>query len=92
MMSIPYERTQFAAKVPFSPRTIGWESLEDDLLNSWAYPIGGPPPPGFEIETVSDMVAYEVAFTYGGYLSRYFYEYPGGDGETFMDLDVLVKI
>ena len=87
-----YERTQFAAKVPYAPRTIGYESLEDDLLNSWAYPIGGDPPPGFEIETVSDMVAYEVAYTYGGNLSRYFYEYPGGDGETYMDLDVLVKI
>jgi pimeloyl-ACP methyl ester carboxylesterase len=80
-----YEQIQFAGAVPYSENAVGFESLEDALEDAKSrYPWADDPPAGYEIETVSDLIAYGAHWAWGeGKVTNYY----GG----FMDLDVLIQ-
>lgn len=80
-----YEQAQYAGEVPYSPRTVGFESLDDYALYvSNLYPWADYPPP-LPVETVSDAVAYGAHYAWGaGKVTNYY----GG----FIELDVLIKV
>ena len=86
-----YETGRFAGVVPFSSVTVGGPLPNAaDLV---------PPIPDFapadktQINTVSDLVAYGAFWTWGaGGVTNYYTPYPGGAGETYMDLTALINI
>jgi len=82
-----YEQSQYAGAVPNAKTAVGY-----NLAANAPLPYG-PPPDGSAIETVADLVAYGAYWAWGaGKVTNYYTPYPGGSGETFMDLDVLINI
>lgn len=82
-----YEQAQFAGAVPSAVTAVGYDLAANAPL------FFGPPPDGSTIETVSDLVAYGAYFAWGaGKVTNYYTPYPGGSGETYMYLDVLMNI
>jgi pimeloyl-ACP methyl ester carboxylesterase len=86
-----YDLGQFAGAVPFAKTAVGMPLPPTNLLN--------PPIPPFapldksKIEFVSDLIAYGSYYTWGaGMVTNYYKPYPGGNGETYMDRDALIKI
>jgi len=79
-----YEQSQYAGQVPYSPMTVGFETLDEyveyvQTLYWWAE---DPPLP---IKTVSDAVAYGAYYAWGaGKVTNYY----GG----FIELDALIKV
>jgi len=80
-----YEQSQYAGVVPYSPNAVGFESLDDAVLDTKAnYPWAAYPPP-LAVETVSDLVAYGAHYAWGdGKVTNYY----GG----YIDLDILIKV
>lgn len=86
-----FELGRFAGAVPFATTAVGGPLPETDTLDP---PIPADAPPDkSQINTVSDLVAYGSFYTWGaGRVTNYYTPYPGGSGETFMDLDALIDI
>lgn len=83
-----YELIQYGGAVPHSTNMVGAESLPD--TSELPY---GPPPDGSSIETISDLNAYNTYYAWGaGLVTNYYTPYPGGEGETYMDLEPLVRV
>jgi pimeloyl-ACP methyl ester carboxylesterase len=82
-----YEQSQYAGAVPTSTNMVGETSVAD-------YAATVPPPPdGSTLETVSDVIAYGAYYSWGaGNVTNYYAPYPGGEGETYMDLEPLIQI
>ena len=86
-----YEQSNFAGAVPFAKTTLGGPLPTASQLI--------PPIPSFapadkkEINFVSDLVAYGAYWAWGaGLVTNYYKPYPGGNGETYMDREVLIGI
>ena len=80
-----YEQIQYAGSVPYSVNAVGFETLEDAFADAKSrYPWADDPPSGYEIETISDLIAYGAYWAWGeGKVTNYY----GG----FIDRDVLIQ-
>ncbi len=86
-----YEQSNFAGAVPFAKTTVGGPL---PATNSLIPPIPAfAPPDKNQINFVSDLVAYGAYWAWGaGLVTNYYKPYPGGNGETYMDREVLIGI
>ena len=80
------ERSLYAEVVPYSLKTVGFKTLEDDMkdIQSRNPPGTFPDPPAGSIKTISDLVAWTMHYTWGPARYTNFYE-------GYIDRDVAVK-
>jgi pimeloyl-ACP methyl ester carboxylesterase len=82
-----YEQMMYAGAVPESINMVGETSVADYALTL------PPTPDGSAIETVSDVIAFGAYYAWGvGGVTNYYTPYPGGEGETYMDLKTLIGV
>ncbi|HET7786841.1 MAG TPA: hypothetical protein VFL36_12790 [Myxococcales bacterium] len=88
-----FEQGRLAGAVPFSTRDVGQPLPKvADLPPAKPIPSYAPAEKAV-LDTVSDYAAYGSFYAWGaGKVTNYYTPYPGGNGETYMNREVLVGI
>jgi len=81
-----YEDGQLGGVLPYATAAVGRP------LPSVAELPFGPPPDGSDIKDIADLAAYDSYWAWGaGLVTNIYTQYPGGNGETYMDKKSLLS-
>lgn len=81
-----YEDGQLGGVLPYARAAVG-----RPLPTAAELPFG-PPPDGSSIDTIVDLAAYDSYWAWGaGKVTNIYTPYPGGNGETYMDKELLAN-
>lgn len=85
-----YEQALFGSLVPYAESAVGFNSFEEYVVDFKAHAYPPPPDPFMPITNSIELSAYFSYWRWGpGIISNIYIPYPGGNGETYMDPEVL---